>query len=576
MPTNGKLACCAIMAIMVFSSIMVFNQAAATNVASLIATDTTWTLAGSPYTLTGPTAVNKGITLTIEPGVKVYLNDYYIQVNGTLIAVGSDSRHITFDGGSIYFTVASNGWDRQKGIGNRIEFSEIKNTNLGSDNAIKLANNVITGDLILGDNSILSNNEIKASRTITVGDSAEITGNTVKGIFETGDRVVISNNSMDSGGQAGDYELTTGTTCTISGNTITGPAAIPSRPGSIREYNGTIHTGAQSVIANNNIYGTIAGSPSEIRGNTIIGGGLLGDDPAPIYTVWIESNYCQIMSNLIRSTTGKAIQARSASLKDNYILGEVFISSDSKSAFIEYNTITGDISGGNSYKNNRILGSIQAFGSMCTIISNLVEGNIYGATEGQELIKDNKVIGGQIAGAGTIQNNIITGGSGNGITVGTAPTIVELNTISQKSKAILVYGGSQVIIRNNNFEECSVNIWLLGSGDLDASNNWWGTTDEQAINDSIHDFKNDFNLGKVTYKPFLSSPNQQAGSAQNINLPDLTPIPITPSAAANTSNAKPFYINLLLLLFIFGILVASGVIAVVLVLWLEKMPNKSE
>jgi hypothetical protein len=45
--------------------------------------DTTWTQANSPYTLTGIVQVRSGVTLTIQPGVTVNLGTYSLQVNGT-------------------------------------------------------------------------------------------------------------------------------------------------------------------------------------------------------------------------------------------------------------------------------------------------------------------------------------------------------------------------------------------------------------------------------------------------------------------------------------------------------------
>jgi len=46
--------------------------------------------------------------------------------------------------------------------------------------------------------------------------------------------------------------------------------------------------------------------------------------------------------------------------------------------------------------------------------------------------------------------------------------------------------------------------------DLNTAYNWWGTTNTTAINQSIRDFKNDFNLGKVNFTPFLTEPNSEA------------------------------------------------------------------
>jgi len=55
----------------------------ATNAIGILNQNTTWTKAESPYTLTGPVAVNIGVTLTVQPGTIINLNGFYIQVNGT-------------------------------------------------------------------------------------------------------------------------------------------------------------------------------------------------------------------------------------------------------------------------------------------------------------------------------------------------------------------------------------------------------------------------------------------------------------------------------------------------------------
>jgi hypothetical protein len=44
-----------------------------TNENRIITSDTIWTKANCPYTLTGPVGVSTGVTLAIEPGTTVYL-----------------------------------------------------------------------------------------------------------------------------------------------------------------------------------------------------------------------------------------------------------------------------------------------------------------------------------------------------------------------------------------------------------------------------------------------------------------------------------------------------------------------
>ncbi|MCI0695386.1 TonB-dependent receptor [candidate division KSB1 bacterium] len=60
-----------------------------------------WTLAASPYIVTGNVAVPEGRTLTIEPGVIVKFAGYYsLKVNGTLRALGSPANRIVFTSGA--------------------------------------------------------------------------------------------------------------------------------------------------------------------------------------------------------------------------------------------------------------------------------------------------------------------------------------------------------------------------------------------------------------------------------------------------------------------------------------------
>jgi len=42
--------------------------------------------------------------------------------------------------------------------------------------------------------------------------------------------------------------------------------------------------------------------------------------------------------------------------------------------------------------------------------------------------------------------------------------------------------------------------------DVDAINNWWGTTNETLISAHIYDYYEDYNLGRVLFKPFLTFP----------------------------------------------------------------------
>ena len=56
-----------------------------------------WSVADSPFNVTGNVTVDAGVTLTIEPGAQVVFNQYTgITVNGVMSAIGSSGSPIRF------------------------------------------------------------------------------------------------------------------------------------------------------------------------------------------------------------------------------------------------------------------------------------------------------------------------------------------------------------------------------------------------------------------------------------------------------------------------------------------------
>ncbi|HSV49686.1 MAG TPA: hypothetical protein VLH35_05165, partial [Candidatus Acidoferrales bacterium] len=113
------------------------------------------------------------------------------------------------------------------------------------------------------------------------------------------------------------------------------------------------------------------------------------------------------------------------------------------------------------------------------------------------------------------------------------------NTISNSLVAVTIYDVAAVYsphMDSNNFESYSQNsMYMLGTHDMYAMENWWGTTDIDAINASIHDKIDNPLLGYVDFSAFLNSRNLQAPTEPPTPVPDL-PLPNwSPTTLSNES-----------------------------------------
>jgi hypothetical protein len=149
-----------------------------TNVKGLLTADTVWTKAGSPYNVTGPTAVTQGVTLTIEPGVTVNFNGYYILVNGTLTAKGTPTDKVTLNGGQITFNAVSNGWKEQIQSGCLIQNAILNQITISNNIAVKIDGCTVNGDVSVAaatiSNCIITGEVSVSSATLI---NCHVTGN---------------------------------------------------------------------------------------------------------------------------------------------------------------------------------------------------------------------------------------------------------------------------------------------------------------------------------------------------------------------------------------------------------------
>lgn len=98
-----------------FTLLACLTSNAQTNVSGGIYTNTTWTLANSPYIVTDTVVVFPGVTLTIEPGVVVrFDNGFFLEMrNANLVAVGTAADSIIFTSNSS--APVSGIWGRNNG-----------------------------------------------------------------------------------------------------------------------------------------------------------------------------------------------------------------------------------------------------------------------------------------------------------------------------------------------------------------------------------------------------------------------------------------------------------------------------
>jgi hypothetical protein len=249
-------------------------------------------------------------------------------------------------------------------------------------------------------------------------------------------------------------------------------------------------TNSGSIIENTIINSTEidVASSAMISGNSFLRGSLtlLGDSPKVV-----NNNLASSISliNGIGLVSGNEIPLATKNLSpvvsSNTISGGLYI--EAGSGIVDDNTISG-------------LTISDAYSSIVSTLveRNMISGSSIGVSCNFQSSYNNKA---------TIENNTITNNA-VGVQLGSlSPTIVENN----------IYGNQ-------------MNAKLSGSRDANLINNWWGTTDTQAINQTIYDFKNDFNLGTVNFVPFLTVPNPQATPNPNASIPTptATPTPTVP------------------------------------------------
>ncbi len=274
----------------------------------------------------------------------------------------------------------------------------------------------------------------------------------------------------------------------------------------------------------------------------------------------------RVDNNFINAYYAVDVIGGSPVISNNIINGEIGV--HEASPIIMGNTITGSISAAASSGETLILNNTIIAGErnkdMPGIICSYahVEGNVIYGFEAGGIVAESRWNRDLV-----IEENLIVFNSvGINISRSASPGI-RYNTIANNSVGIEINAFSSPTLYYNNIQDnVEYSIYLSeASEDVDADDNWWGTTDYYAIRESIFDFEDDFNLGEVAVLPFLSKPASTAPSIASAPEPPLTPTP-TPSASPINAPTSPSLQTLEIAIVILLIIVAALLIVTIYLL----------
>ena len=331
--------------------------------------------------------------------------------------------------------------------------------------------------------SIIENTVVKGS--ISISTSVKITHNTLNGL-SVGGSATISYNSIDSISISGSP--------LISNNEITGDF--------------TIAGGSPTITAN-----ILDGRPWARRGEPVFSGNKISD-----------GINCDSAGGQVTITNNE-------------------LSSSGNYAIISVIGIHADISGNKIIGTNNSPTGISVGGILSS--ATITQNQIYGCATGISLSQT----------IAQVTKNVITDNDiglkvifGPPMTIATPPysnnasAVIEENTIANNSIGIQYtpYELTSTVTNNNIQDNSQYNFKLQYPTNVSIPNNWWGTTDASKINQTIFDSKNDFNIGKVNFIPFLNEPvtitNQTSTPSP---LPTNSPTPTVSPVTTPTATVTP-------------------------------------
>ena len=531
-----------------------------TNVGGPISTNTTWTLAGSPYIVSADVLLLMGVSLTIEPMVTVkFGNGTSIIVDGSLIVHGNPGNRTTFtsdlpspargDWGSIRTRTGGRiegvEWTTVEYSIGGIEFpadaSHIVSDCVFHANGVWISGsnvNITRCTFEMNTNGVnavnvqVMNSEFYNNTDAIVGSGAcavqntEVWNNSGNGIYISGPVIncLVHNNSGN--GVVSDSVAD----CLIYGNAGSGASALNRLFGSVVNC---------SVFNNggNGIDGYISVSDSSVYNNE--GDGVYSEsidncsihdnagNGASVVTPGPVTN-CLFFNN---KGYGVSLQASSLSKCSVYNNSEggiivkagcYLIHSPPPDSYVQkaqiYNNQVGIMISSDTFGTSCFYAPLHV--SDCTINNNLnggiVTDSIYGQSGSAEIsliITRTRIDSNGQFGIGFGAGSLIQEMSGCTITNNTVGASGDVGMVTGSN----ITGNSQIGLDVYSATEISGNN-IYGNGiyniknhlpfgqDLTATENYWGTTNTTLIEAYLYDYYDDYNVSRILFEPFQMSP----------------------------------------------------------------------
>lgn len=471
--------------VLITSTFTLVSADPGTEVGGPIISNTTWDLAHSPYIVVASIEVWEGVTLTIKPGVTVRFNSAKkMQVNGSLIARGTEGQPITFtsnqlspapgDWGSIEFTntAVTTTMDAEGNYisGSILQYCIVEYGGANAESAIHVYS-------LLINHCIVRNNDARGIYNEGTADAlSRIANNTVNGNLTSSTCVAygggvyanhstVTKNAIRENSAKGSYDYGCGSygggvyvsNSTVTNNTVIGNSATGlygygggisadesmvmdnTISGNSSRYHGGSIYAINSMVSNNTVVNNDDGAinarcsrkyaKTTVNGNTVSGNAGDGIIAVCGYHPHYYSDYGEITvdNNIVSDNNGDGIDAYADCFSDHCKI-----------------TISGNTISGNDGSGIRAWFSFYSDYGEATISNNIVEGNSAPS-------KGGGIYANGYSGDITVVDNIVSDNSaseGGGICASSSTILsntVTLNTVSDQGAGICFYGSGDLL-----------------------------------------------------------------------------------------------------------------------------------